>query len=99
MTTRKIPSRIARIEELAYNLWWSWNDEARDLWESLDPCLWDSTEHNPVKMLHEVPDDRLKKIAADPAFLKRHAAVFHDFDEALEAADSWCGREHPEMAK
>ncbi len=99
MTPRKIPPRIARIEELAYNLWWSWNTDARDLWESFDPSLWDTTEHNPVKMLHEIPEDRLARVAADPAFLKRYDAVLHAFDQALEAAGSWCARERPEMAK
>jgi glycogen phosphorylase len=97
MTERPVPSRIARIEELAYNLWWSWNAEPRALFEALDPRLWDDTEHNPVKLLHEVPADRLAKAAADPAFLKRYDAVMHNFDEMLAGGDTWCAREQPEL--
>ncbi|TET49684.1 MAG: DUF3417 domain-containing protein, partial [Anaerolineales bacterium] len=43
----KLPSRIARLEELAYNLWWSWRREARNLFKRLDYPLWRSTSHNP----------------------------------------------------
>ena len=99
MTDRPIPSRIARIEELAYNLWWSWNAEARALFEALDPTLWDDTEHNAVKVLHEVPADRLTKVAADPAFLKRYDAVLLTFDEMLAGGDTWCDREVPQLAE
>ena len=38
MTKPRIPPRIARIDELAYNLWWSWNAEARALFETLNPA-------------------------------------------------------------
>ncbi|MGH7897905.1 MAG: alpha-glucan family phosphorylase, partial [Candidatus Binatia bacterium] len=96
--TERIPSRISRIEELAYNLWWSWNAEPRDLFESLDPALWDDTEHNPVKLLHVVPADRLAKAATDPAFLKRYDAVMHTFGEMLEGSESWCAHERPALA-
>ena len=98
MTGRTIPSRIARIEELAYNLWWSWNAEPRALFEALDPTLWDDTEHNPVRLLHEVPPDRLAKAAADPAFLKRYDAVLVNFDEMLAGEDTWCVNECPELS-
>ena len=96
MTQSSIPQRIARIEELAYNLWWSWNADARDLFELLDPTLWNETEHNPVKLLQQMPEERLAKIAADPAFLKRYDAVTHSFDE-MYAGPSWCTRERPEL--
>ena len=98
MTNRQIPARIARIEELAYNLWWSWNDEPRNLFEALDPALWDDIEHNPVKLLHVVPEERLAQAAADPAFLKRYDAVLHNFDEMLDASESWCVHERPQLA-
>jgi starch phosphorylase len=92
-----IPSRIARLEELAYNLWWSWNLEARSLFESLDAALWDDTEHNPVNLLQQVSPDHLAKVAADPAFLKRYDAVMHLFDQMREGGESWCARERPEL--
>ena len=99
MTEPRVPPRIARIDELAYNLWWSWNAEARALFEMLNPALWDDTEHNPVKLLHDIPIERLRKVAADPAFLKRYDAVVHAFDEMLQGGDTWCARERSELTQ
>jgi glycogen phosphorylase len=99
MTEPRMPPRIARIDELAYNLWWSWNAEARALFEMLNPALWDDTEHNPVKLLHDIPVERLRKVAADPAFLKRYDAVVHAFDEMLQGGDTWCARERSELTQ
>ncbi len=99
MIGRRLPPRIARLEELAYNLWWSWHREARQLFEMVDQTLWATTEHNPVKLLQEVPQKRLFRVAKDPAFLRRFDAVFRDFDEAISSNDSWCSRERPEIAQ
>ena len=44
-------ARIARLSDLAYNLWWSWNPAAQDLFKRVDPELWAETNHNPVKFL------------------------------------------------
>jgi starch phosphorylase len=96
---RRLPPRISRIEELAYNLWWSWNPEARQLFEMLDETLWATTEHNPVKMLHEMPQRRLLRVGRDPAFLRRYDAVLRNFDERITSVDSWCNRERPEVAR
>ena len=67
----KIPARIARLEDLAFNFWWSWHRAARNLFKTLDYTLWRSTGHNPVQMLAQVSADRLEELAADPLF--RHA--------------------------
>ena len=67
----KIPPRIKRLEQLAYNFWWSWHRQARDLFKILDYPLWRSTSHNPVKMLQEVSPERLEEVATDPLFLRQ----------------------------
>src|SRR5882672_3880140 len=97
MQRPRIPQRIARLDELAYNLWWSWNADARELFEALDPTLWDDSEHNAVKLLYEIPRQKLVRAAADPLFLKRYDAVMLRFDEAIEG-ESWATRERPEIA-
>ncbi|MGH7893111.1 MAG: alpha-glucan family phosphorylase, partial [Candidatus Binatia bacterium] len=88
---------LSRLDELAHNLWWSWRDDARLLFESLDRTLWESTEQNPVRLLHELPAERLEEAAEDPAFRKRYQTVIRAFDLALAKEDFWIHREHPEM--
>ncbi|MGH7857868.1 MAG: alpha-glucan family phosphorylase [Candidatus Binatia bacterium] len=97
--TRSLPPRIARLEELAYNLWWSWHGEARELLEAVDPTLWETTEHNPVRTLHELSGERLQRLAEDPSFLKRYDGVLRTYDEEITAGDGWCAKAHPVLAK
>ena len=46
----RIPDRYALLYELAYNLWWTWDPVAHDLWRSVNPGLWNQY-HNPIDML------------------------------------------------
>ena len=91
----KIPSRIARLEELAYNFWWSWHREARDLFKMLDYPLWRSTGHNPVKILEDVSQGRLEELAADPLFLRHYDAVVMALDTDLKNGHLWFPAHHP----
>ena len=63
----QIPARIQRLNELAYNLWWSWNSDAQALFSVANQELWDALTHNPVKFLREVSQERLNEVAADAA--------------------------------
>ncbi|MDY7077545.1 MAG: alpha-glucan family phosphorylase [Chloroflexota bacterium] len=93
----KIPQRIARLEELAYNFWWSWHRQSRDLFKLLDHSLWRSTGHNPVKMLLEVSPERLKELAADPLFLRQYDATLMTFDHDIDNGHLWFPTEHPDL--
>ncbi|HET6400546.1 MAG TPA: alpha-glucan family phosphorylase [Candidatus Kapabacteria bacterium] len=80
-----LPERIARLEELSHNLWWSWSPESRSLFRSISVRLWRATDHNPVRMLHDVTPDRLERLAADPNFLKHYDKLLKIFDRACSA--------------
>lgn len=56
--------------ELALDLRWSWNHTADELWQQLDPALWELT-HNPWIVLQTVSGDQIKRISTDPMFRKR----------------------------
>ena len=82
----KIPEPIARLQELAYNLWWSWEPAAQDLYARIDTELWRRTNQNPVKFLRNVHQQRLDAAAADPAYVQALAAVMADFDAYITSA-------------
>ena len=46
-----LPAELSALEELAFNLRWSWDDQTRDLFRWVDPDLWDASVHDPVRML------------------------------------------------
>jgi starch phosphorylase len=90
------PPRIGRLNELAYDLWWSWNAEARDTFRALDDALWRFTSDNPVLLLHLVAAERLQEAAADPVFLARYDAAIARFDAGRSPTDTWWARRFPE---
>ncbi len=87
-----LPGRIGRLNELAYDLWWSWNDEACEVFRALDDQVWSFTSHNPVLLLHLLRAARVAEAAADPAFLARYDAAIECFDAARSSANTWWGR-------
>lgn len=94
----ELPEPIERLEELAYNLWWSWNPEAATLFETLDPALWLRVNHNPVKLLRFISQERLNEAANDPAYLERYQRVMRAFDAYMNATDTWFARTFPDKA-
>jgi len=76
----RIPKRLARLEELAGNLWYSWDRPTRALFAKLNPALWDAVGHSPKAMLKRIDEQRLIDAAADPAFLDSLTRVLAAFD-------------------
>ncbi len=75
----KLPENLKPLLEIAYNLWWSWNPEAVDLFRLTDQNLWDKVKHNPVKMLGTVGIDKLKELSKDEAFISHMINVYNKF--------------------
>lgn len=83
--TPRLPERLAKLEDLAYNLWWCWDQEAIKLWRRLSNELWEETNHNPVRMLGMISQERLKKKSADDGFLSQMDRVSNRLEEYLKA--------------
>ncbi len=65
----RLPEALAPLQELAFNLRWSWDKQSRDLFRWVDPQIWELTFHDPVRLLSLVGRDRLDQLTADPAFM------------------------------
>jgi starch phosphorylase len=65
----RLPEALGPLQELAFNLRWSWDDRTRDLFRWVDPQIWEVTFHDPVRLLSLVGRERLDQLAADPAFM------------------------------
>jgi starch phosphorylase len=76
----KIPKRLARLEELAGNLWYSWDRPTRAIFARLNPALWDAVGHSPKALLKRIDEQRLLDAAGDPAFLDSLTRVLAAFD-------------------
>jgi glucan phosphorylase len=90
-----LPPRISRLNELASDLWWSWNAPAREVFRDLDLPLWRFTDHNPVLLLHLVDPERLAHAAGDPEFLRLYDTAVASLDVVRAGAGTWWSRQTP----
>mgnify|MGYP000024875611 CR=1 FL=1 len=89
-----LPAKLERLRDLAYNLWWTWNHEAIDLFRRLDRDLWESTGHNPVLMLGTIRQERLEQLAEDDGFMAHLERVWREFDRYLQSKSTWYHKAH-----
>ncbi len=75
----RLPEQLNCLDELAHNMWWAWNYEARDMWKSLDADLYEEVGHNPVLLLDRLSYDRKEAIVKDKAIMKRVKDVYKSF--------------------
>ena len=71
MVEKRLPSRLSALETISRNLWWSWTQDARDLFESIDPELWNKVDRNPIALLDKLPLERINELENDKEFLVR----------------------------
>ena len=90
----RLPASLERLRELAYNVRWSWNHDTIALFRRLDSDLWETSGHNPVRMLGSVDQKRLEDAAADESFLAHFERVLDDFDDYLNTKNSWFPKNH-----
>ncbi len=90
-----VPERLKRLPELATDLWWTWNGQARDVFRKLDYTLWRQTAHNPVLMLDQVSQEMLNLAAADDRYLVIYDAAVDALDAARSARDTWWEHHYP----
>jgi starch phosphorylase len=75
-----LPQELSGLHTIAYNLWWTWEPQAIELFRRVDLELWRETRHNPVKMLGSLQQSRLEELLADDGFM----AHLHRVEEMLK---------------
>jgi len=89
-----LPEALARLNEIAADLWFSWNSKARALFYQVDPTLWVLTGHNPRLFLRRVSQARLDEVATDRAFLSQLNGVLSDYDSYCHVEHQWFVRKY-----
>lgn len=78
-----LPKKLSALIDIAYNLYWTWNQDAVELFRRLDRELWDSINHNPVMLLGKVSQERLLEVVNDDGFMAHLARVDSDLKSYL----------------
>jgi starch phosphorylase len=76
---KKLPGELKKLVDLAYNLWWSWNPDARTVFKELDPPLWHSTRHNAVAILRQLSSSRIEYILKNTSYINKLNKVYDRF--------------------
>ena len=78
-----LPDELKCLDEIAHNMWWVWNYEARDLFRALDVEIYHEVRHNPVMLLERLSFERKEAILKDKALMARIKQVYASFKEYM----------------
>ncbi|MDR2820323.1 MAG: alpha-glucan family phosphorylase [Desulfovibrio sp.] len=79
MAMAELPKALERMRDISKNLWWSWNDKAKELFMTLNPQFWDEC-HNPIRMLEEAEPERLNYLVNNSEYMQLYDEVLAQFD-------------------
>ncbi len=80
-----VPEALSQLSDLARNLWWTWNYEARELFERIDPALWATCDKNPIILMENLSMEHFEKLAEDKAFMDEYKRVVEKFNKYMNA--------------
>lgn len=89
-----LPPQLEGLRELAFNLRWAWNHDTIELFRRLDSDLWESTYHNPVRMLGNIDQARLEAAVQDEGFMAHFRRVQADFQRYMSDPNTWFRRKY-----
>ena len=92
-----LPDRLKRLDELAVDLWWSYHEDARNVFRRLDYGLWRQTAHNPVQMLWKISRAKIDAAASDPRFVALYERATAQLDDARARKHTWWQHRYPQL--
>ncbi len=88
-------NRIENLKSLAYNLWWTWNQNAQSLFRELSPQVWEESNHNAVAVFHALSEDELKARLRESNLSERLDSVLRDFHAYMSPEKTWAKTNAP----
>ena len=74
-----LPAELSKLQEIAYNVWWSWYGDAKDLFRYIDNEAWHRANSNPIVLLNIISYDRMVELTKDTTFMAKLNAVYDEF--------------------
>ncbi|HSH94293.1 MAG TPA: alpha-glucan family phosphorylase, partial [Roseimicrobium sp.] len=98
LSNGELTELVTGLHKLARNLWWTWNQEAQEVFQELSPRGWQNLYHNAVAVLHEVSDYELRVRLLDHEFARRVRTVLQKFDAYLTDKTTWASQNAAPLA-
>ena len=93
LTGEELAHLTTGLNKLARNLWWTWDQQAQEVFAELSPRCWQNLYHNAVAILHEVSDSELRVRLQDPYLGASVLQVLQAFDAYMKDSSTW-GHQH-----
>ncbi len=78
-----LPKKLEPLNKLSKNLWWTWNYEASELFEMIDPKLWNESEHNPITLIESLSYKQIQSLEKNDVFIRKLKTVTEKFDDYM----------------
>lgn len=88
----KLPERIEKIRELAYNYWWCWDSDAKELFQRMNRQIWKEVHHNPVALINRMSQQELEDLANQYDFTFFLDEVYEKFKKYINA-ETWFSKQ------
>lgn len=100
MNLSEIKGMIEGLNKMARNLWWTWNYEAQEIFETLSPRTWQNQFHNAVAVLRELSDKNGYELYVrllDVDFAQKVKRVLKNFNDYMSRTDTWAAANAPHL--
>jgi len=99
ISDKQLDTLIKLIYDVAYNLWWSWNPSAQQLFHELSPFFWELSNHNPVEVIKWVSGRELRERLQNQEYFKKVLSVCASYHDYLFKRHTWARKHVPSLAK
>jgi starch phosphorylase len=79
-----LPESLKKLEEIAQNLWWVWNSDAKNMFRTIDREAWIEAHSNPIQLLNILSYEKLIALGNDAAFVKKLDGIYDNFKAYME---------------
>ena len=80
-----LPENLHKLQELAYNLWWVWNADAKNIFRYIDNDAWHRAQSNPIVLLNIISYERMTELSNDPEFMAQLDKIYADLRAYMDA--------------
>jgi starch phosphorylase len=95
LTKEELTQLTQGLNRLARNLWWTWDQEAQEIFHELSPRGWQNLYHNAVAVLREVSENELRGRLQDLDFAEKVRRVLESFDRYMNEKATWAHKNAP----
>lgn len=78
-----LPESVKKLEEIARNIWWVWNSDAKNMFRTINAEAWKEAGSNPIRLLNILTHEELTALGNDAAFVRKLDGIYERFTQYM----------------